>query len=136
MPTLRTYRLFISHAWRYNDSYDRIVNLLDKAARFNYSNYSVPRANPVDANNTPRLAAALQRQIKPVQIVLILGGMYAAYSSWIQYEINYAQSLGKPIIGIYPRGAQRMPQVVTSAAAELVGWNTASIVAAVRRYSL
>ena len=93
-------------------------------------------ARPLDANNASRLMAALDRQIRPVNVVLIISGMYVNYRDWIQYEIEVAQSYSKPIIGIRPWGSQRVPVAVQSAATEMVGWNTSSIVAAIRRNSI
>ena len=34
MPELKTYKLFISHAWAYGDEYDRIISILNQAPRF------------------------------------------------------------------------------------------------------
>ncbi len=106
---------------------------MDKAPNFLYANYSVPEHDPVDANNNNKLKEQLRRQIRPVEVVIILGGMYVAYSDWIQFEIDFAKSLGKPILGIRPWGAERMPQAVQDAADEIVGWNTPTIVRAIRR---
>ena len=33
---------------------------------------------------------------------MILGGMYAAHSAWIDYEISEAQRMGKLIVGVQP----------------------------------
>ena len=136
MPSLKTYDLFISHAWTYDDDYYRLVQFLRNANWFKYRNYSVPQHDPLDANNASRLMAALDRQIRPVNIVLIISGMYVNYRDWIQYEIELAQAYGKPIVGIRPWGSQRVPVAVQSAAAELVGWNTNSIVGAIRRNAI
>lgn len=133
MPVLRDYRLFISHAWGYTDEYNRLVNLLNEASNFSWVNYSVPKADPVDAQTTRGLEEAMRRQIRPVQAVLIVAGMYVNHSGWIQFEMDFAQSLGKPIIGVIPWGGQRTPQAVVNAADEMVAWSTASIVDAVRR---
>ena len=43
----KTYNLFISHSWAYGDAYDNLCSLLDKASNFSYSNYSVPKDDPV-----------------------------------------------------------------------------------------
>lgn len=133
MPELHRYRLFISHAWKYDDDYKRIVKMLDEAPNFIYSNYSVPQHDPIDANNKEKLKEKLRDQIRPVEVVLILAGMYVSYSDWIQFEIDFAKSLTKPIIGIKPWGSERIPQAVQDAAKEIVGWNTSSIVDAIRR---
>ncbi len=133
MPALHTYRLFISHAWKYNEDYYKLLNFLNEASNFKYANYSVPEHDPVDASNNNKLAEELRQQIRPVEIVIILGGMYVAYSDWIQFEIDYAKDLGKPILGVKPRGAQVMPRAVQEAADEIVGWNTSTIVSAIRK---
>ena len=65
--------------------------------------------------------------------VLVLSGMYAAHRYWIGRELDLALERDKPIIGIWPRGATRTPKTVWDVADEMVGWRTASIVAAVRR---
>ena len=132
MPQLHRYRLFISHAWQYNADYYRLLEMLDDAANFIYANYSVPEHDPVDANNNTKLKEELRQQIRPVEVVIILGGMYVAYSDWIQFEIDFATALGKPILGIKPRGAQVMPTAVQDAADKIVGWSTSTIVAAIR----
>ena len=82
------------------------------------------------------LKEALKRQIRPANIIIILAGMYATHSDWIEFEIDYAEELKKPMIGVKPRGQQRIPKVVQDAVKEMVGWNTSSIVRAIRKWSL
>ena len=48
MPRLKTYDVFISHAWSYHDNYYRMVNFLNDAPRFNWRNYSVPEHDPLE----------------------------------------------------------------------------------------
>lgn len=136
MPTLKTYRLFISHAWKYNDEYYRLERMLKSAKNFNFANYSVPEHDPLGTKTDKELMAALNRQIRPTQCVLILAGMYVNHRKWIQAEIAIAKGYGKPIVGIKPWGSQVTPVVVTKAAKEMVGWNTNSIVRAIREHSL
>jgi hypothetical protein len=140
MPGLKTYDLFISHAWKYNKDYYQLEELLKKAALFKWRNYSVPEHDPlIDPNSyigKRQLTSMIDLQIKPVNCVIILGGMYAAYSEWILKEINLAKAYSKPIIGIYPWGQQNMPSAIQQAATELVSWQTSSIVNAIRKNSL
>jgi hypothetical protein len=81
------------------------------------------------------LEQELNDQIRPVHVVIILAGMYATYRYWIQKEIDLAESFGKPILGVYPWGSQRAPLSVQQAADIMVGWNTESIVTAIRHLS-
>lgn len=140
MPYLKTYDLFISHSWNYNDDYYKLEKLLKNALNFKWRNYSVPFHDPLIDPKTKsgknELITLLDKQVKPVNCVIILGGMYAAHSSWILEEIELAKRYNKPIVGIYPRGQLKMPLVVQGAANQIVGWNTLSIVAAIRNCSL
>lgn len=134
MPVLKTYDLFISHAWDRNDEYERLVTMLNGAPLFSWRNYSVPRTDPLPGGRT--LGAQLDGQVRPVNAVIILAGMYVNHREWIQKEIDLAQSYAKPIIGLYPWGQQVAPVQVIQAAATMVRWNTDSIVAAIRAHAL
>ena len=130
-----TYNLFISHSWAYSDAYSKLTELLSNAPYFNFKNYSVPKDDPIhNAPNDYQLRAAIKNQMQHASCVLILAGVYATYSKWINIEIQLAQEMGKKIIAIQPWAAQRTSQVVKNAADEIVGWNTSSIVNAVRGY--
>jgi len=136
MPELKTYRIFISHAWTYNESYHRLVKMLNEASYFKWQNYSVPQHDPLGAGTDRELEKALHDQIGPTHIVIILSGMYVAYRKWIQKEIDIASGMGKPIIGVRPWGQERVPQAVQDAAREMVGWNTSSIINVIRKHAL
>ena len=133
MPPLKTYRLFIGHAWQYNKDYNRLVEMLDNAKYFTWMNYSVPQERPKDGNDDNELREALRNQIRPTNCILIISGMYVAYRDWIQHEIDVAAEWGKPIIGIRPRGNERVPQAVSSVADVMVGWYTPSIISEIRK---
>ena len=63
--------------------------------------------------------------------VLILAGVYASYSKWINEEIEIAKSYGKPIIAIENWGAERTSKVVKDNADKVVKWQGKSIVNAI-----
>jgi|TARA_B110000037_G_scaffold137421_1_gene155578 hypothetical protein len=140
MPNLKTYDLFLSHAWKYNSDYYRLEEMLKNAPLFTWRNYSVPVHNPLIDPNSPvgkrTLTNELDQQVRPVNCVIILAGMYAAHSEWIEKEIRLANSYKKPIIGVKPWGQERVPLIVQNNAREMVGWNTNSIISAIRRNSI
>ena len=130
-----TYNLFISHSWAYSDTYEGLVRLLDAKSYFDYRNYSVPKNDPIhNANNDYQLREAIQSQMQHASCVLILAGVYATYSKWINIEIDLAKQMRKRIIAIQPWGAERTSMVVKNASDAIVGWNTDSIVSAIRGY--
>jgi MTH538 TIR-like domain (DUF1863) len=136
MPLLKTRMIFISHAWKYSEHYNTIVRWLNEEPNFSWKNCSVPSHDSLPDKTSKGLSEGMTRQINPSQIVLILGGMYAAHSAWIEYEINEAVRMKKAIVGIRPWGQERIPKIVQDASiCEPVGWQRASVVSAVRLHS-
>lgn len=134
MPELKTRMLFISHAWSYDAHYWKLVGWFNEAPNFSWKNCSVPNHDALSDKTSAGLSAGMTRQISVAQGVIILGGMYAAYSGWIDYEIQEARRMGKVIIGVKPWGAERVPLNVQNAATVMVNWNSSSIIQAVRDY--
>lgn len=136
MPALYNYRIFISHAWKYGNEYDRLVQLLDSAPWFSYYNYSAPKEKPL-ALSSPNashqeIARAITAKIQQAQVVLVIGGMYTLYHEWMQYEVDEALRMRKPIIAIMPWGSSFMPTTLSAKATCIVNWRTGSIVTAIR----
>ena len=130
MPSLYPYRIFISHSWDYNDEYYRLEKMLLEYPNFECRNYSVPKHDPVDT--AEGLKKKLLDQMNPSQVIIVLAGMYAVRSDWIQFEINEAVRLKKPIIGVKPWNQQKVPLSVQDAATVMHGWNTGPIVQSIR----
>ena len=132
----KTYNLFISHSWAYSDAYDRLIELLDSDRYFSYKNYSVPKDDPVhNANSEAALKEAIKVQMQSCSVILILAGVYATYSRWINKEIDLAQNgfdTKKKIIAIEPWGSEKTSQVVKESADKVVKWQASSIIAAIK----
>lgn len=58
--------------------------------------------------------------------------MWSNYSDWIQFEMEFAEEIGKPILGVRPRSAKVMPTAVVAKSDKIVNWNSDSIVAGIR----
>lgn len=132
---VRTYQIFISHPWKY-DEYERVIGFLDSDQEFSYRNLSVPFNNYLDVRGKKNLEEAIARLIKLSQIVLVPIGMEINRSEFMLFEINLAHKMKKPIIGIYPIGSQQTPQCVSKVACKFVGWNRKSIINAIREHAL
>jgi hypothetical protein len=135
---LKTYNIFISHSWKYNQQYEQIKKLLDAQPYFKYRDYSVPRTDPIHGAGTDReLSEAIKRQMDSCHVVIILAGVYSTYSKWIDKEINLAKGYmyEKPIIAVEPWASKRASAKVKENANVIVGWNGQSIVNAIRGLS-
>lgn len=130
------YRIFVSHSWDYNDEYENLIDLLDKATHFEYTNYSVPEEDEIDADTDEELEEELREgQIKPASVVIVLAGLYSSYSDWIGREIRIAEEEDKAILGVEPWGSDSTSNYVERHADQMVGWNTDSVVDAIRNLS-
>lgn len=135
----KTYNLFLSHSWSYSDAYEKLISLLNKRPYFSYKNFSVPKDDPIhNAPNSEELYDAIKRKISPCHTIVILAGVYSSYSKWIEKEIRISNrefSTPKPIIGVKPWGNTNVSRIVSDNADLIVGWNSESIISAIRELS-
>jgi hypothetical protein len=138
MPSLKTYRLFISHSWAYGDAYDKLVTFFNEHPNFSWVDYSVPKDDPIhSANNDRQLYSAIKAQIAPVNCVIMLAGVYSSYSKWINAEIAISKKdFSKPIVAVEPWAAEKTSQVVKDNADAITKWQSKSIVDAIRTVSI
>ena len=129
------YHLFISHSWDHSDAYERLVALLRKSD-MEFKDYSVPRDDPIhNARTDAKLRQAIREQMARSSVVIVLAGVYATYSKWIDQEISLAQSAfryPKPVLAIAPFGSKKTSVPVKHAADRIVRWSTSSIVGAIK----
>lgn len=136
MPALRNYHILISHSWDYNDQYEKVKKWLNDAPYFSWNDYSVPLTKPLAVESKTELKKKLVGRISMCSCIIILSGMYVPYSEWIDFEIDAAVAFNKPIIGVESWGQERIPVKVKTYAKKMVGWNSSSIIDAVRYYAL
>ncbi len=130
------YRIFISHSWSYSEQYDKIEDFLKQEGILFY-NHSVPKNDPIHTNGTDaQLEAAIDAKVKGCSCVIILAGVYATYSKWINKEIKIAKKYDKPIIAVEYWGAEKTSTVVKEAADVIVKWQAKSVADAVRKHAI
>jgi len=106
IPSKISYDLFISHAWRFHDTWTKMVELLDAQDRISWRNFSVPWYDPAMDPNTPEGARHvhqnLEQQVKPANVMLLLIDVYSVKSArkWVDMEIGFANRHGVPIITV------------------------------------
>ena len=128
----KTYTIFISHSWAYIGDLNNLKRLLEDRGYFNVQFEEATPDVPINSENAAYIRQRLKQKIANSNIVLGIAGVYASYSEWMQWELDKAIELGVPIVGVVPRGAERISTVVSSRAKQVVRWNTESIVEAIR----
>ncbi|HAH34984.1 MAG TPA: hypothetical protein DEQ87_13915 [Algoriphagus sp.] len=131
----KTYTIFISHSWAYIDDLNNLKRLLENRGYFNVQFEEATPDVPINSDNAYYIRQRLKQKISNSDVVLGIAGIYASHSEWMAWELDKALELGKPIIGVVPRGAERVSTVVSSRANEIVRWNTDSIVEAIRKWA-
>lgn len=135
---MQKYNIFISHSWTYSDSYDCLINLLNKTPYLNCSDFSISKESPLVIYNKCYYNSELRNKIKNkmryCNVVLVLAGVYSTYSESIKMEIQIAKELNKPIIAIEPLAAEKTSQYVKENATKIVSWNGYSIANAIKEY--
>ena len=97
------YKLFISQLKESTDEYNKLIDKLEAVTNFHYTNYSI-------SDKTAK--EDLKKQIKPVDVVVILSGQYSTNKNLIQREIDVAIELNKPILMIIPYGLETVPESI------------------------
>ena len=134
LPPPRTFHLFISHSWEYGQDRTNLGNLIANGLTPDTAlDYSAPSSDPIHTANAAQLTQALTQRISQSGVLIFPAGVYASYSSWIPTEISIAQQLQKPIIAVEKWGSQRSSSMAQQAH-EIVGWNSGTISAAIRRW--
>jgi len=132
---IKTYSIFVSHSWDHSNDLISLHNLLSNRGYFYYDPQEVTKNNPINSENAIYIKQRLRERIRNSNILLALAGIYASHSDWMKWEIETAKELEVPIVGIIPRGQERISQVVFANSIVDVHWNTESIVQAIRSYA-
>jgi hypothetical protein len=131
----REYKIFISHSWSYSDDLESLRKLLNERGYFNVEFQEASQNEPINSANAPYVKSVLKNRILNSDIVLAIAGMYASYSDWIAWELETSNNNLIPIVGVIPRGQERISATVSQYSKTDVRWNTESIVEAIRTYA-
>jgi len=119
----KVYKLFISHLDKEDDEHNLFLDKLKASYDFNWINSAV-----LDKNSSDDLID----QIKQVDVMIILSGLFSKDEELISQQLNVAMKLKKPIVVIRPYGLENVPSRLEKIASEVVGWNTPCIVDSIK----
>lgn len=131
----KEYKIFISHSWQYSDTLEALRKLINARGYFSATYEESTKENPINSEDESYVKRRLAQKIGNSDIILALAGIYASHSSWMQWELDKAIELGIPIVGVIPRGQEKISTIVSSRSIVDVRWNTESIIAAIRAHA-
>jgi hypothetical protein len=131
----KEYKICISHSWQYTDTLEALRNLINARGYFSATYEESTRDNPINSDDEGYVKRRLTQKIANSDVILALAGVYASHSSWMQWELDKAIELGIPVIGVIPRGQDRISSIVSTRSVVNIKWNTESIVSAIRAHA-
>ena len=131
----KDYKIFVSHSWAHSDDLEALQNLLNSRGYFNVEFTEASKDVPINSENATYIKTRLKNKIINADVVLALAGVYASHSDWMIWEMDTAVDNNIPIVGVIPRGQERISQEVYNRSKVDVRWNTESIVEAIRDYA-
>jgi len=136
-PWQRTYDLFVTHAWRYHDDWNRFSELMNGVAHFKWRNFSVPWYDPaVDVNNDAGkkfVADWLEKQIIPSHAVVALDSVLSVNSAkrWVEQELAIARELKKPVLGLPSFGKTEGSPALVGLVDQVLIWDGPAVAQAI-----
>ncbi len=125
-------RLFVSHVFEKTDDYLRVFEYLESAHNFYYRNCSAPDVAPGGEREAMR--DRLRQEITQSEVVIVLTGLYRTQREWIDFELNCAKGLDKPVIVLEIFGVkEKLPVQLEALADEVIEWDDRTLTDAIRR---
>lgn len=137
MPQSSNYDLFITHAWRFHDDWNRMAEMMDAAPGIVWRNFSLPWHDPAMDPRTEVggkfIRSFLETQIIPVKCVVFLAGVYEVNSTrrWLDLELEMARQHGKPVLALPALDATEVPEEVAALCDASSTWDIGSILGAI-----
>ena len=128
-----TKNVFISHIHKDDEGLGKLKDLLDRKG-FTIRDSSVTSDKPNRANNDDYIKREiLSPRITWASTMIVYVSPDTKDSPWVNWEIEYAQRLGKRIVGVWAHGENEcdLPDALDQYADAVVGWHGERIVDAV-----
>lgn len=123
MTTIRR-NVFISHV---NEDDHRLIPLKDllRRAGMDVSDGSIHSGKPNNATNPEYIKSEiLKPRIEWASVLVVLISPDTLKSDWVTWEIEYAEKMGKRIVGVWDHGESvcDIPEALNRYADAIVGW--------------
>jgi hypothetical protein len=125
--------VFISHVHEDDAGLADLKALVEKGG-LTVRDSSINSSNPNNAKDPDYIKSQiLAPQIQWASTLLVYITPQTKDSEWVNWEIEYAEKLGKRIVGVYAHGADEcdIPEALEKYADDVRGWNSDGVVDAI-----
>jgi len=124
-------RVFVAHAFAPNEDYLRVFEYLESSHNFYYRNCSNAE-RPIAEREAQK--EELRKQIALAEVAIVPAGLYRTEREIIDFIVNCAKGLDKPVIVLETFGVkEKIPVQLEALGDEIIEWNERSIADAIRR---
>jgi hypothetical protein len=89
--------------------------------------------DPVDSTNRDYVRSKIKEQMAGTSVTVVLIGKNCADSDWVADEIRWSQEKGNGLLGILLDVTCSVPEALTDAGAEVIGWDPHAFEDAIER---
>ena len=140
MPYVRTYKLFISHAWAADEDYNRLIELLNNIQSFKVEICSETQRDPAiddpeSVTGSQKLKWHMSDQVRSSNCALIFPRLFVTNNFWTNHSIHFCRTYGViPLSMALPDGEELPPELAIKTKC-VVDWNVESLEVAIKEYS-
>lgn len=125
-------RVYAVHGWHRDEDYARLFEYMETADNFFYKSVSDPDAKTPVEGIAPR-RTLITEALKNAECVVCPAGTWERFNDWARYTLDAARAMDLPIVVIEHFGPKNMDLRLKGYATETCGWDSRSIVDAIRR---
>jgi hypothetical protein len=125
--------VFVSHVHEDDNGLADLKNLIGKGG-LTVRDSSINSSNPNNAKDPDYIRSQiLAPQIQWASTLVVYITPKTKDSEWVNWEIEYAEKLGKRIVGVYAHGASEcdIPEALEKYADDVRGWQSDGVVDAI-----
>jgi hypothetical protein len=124
-------RVFVAHCFEANENYLRVFEYLESSHNFFYRNCSDP---DLAVSEREAMREELRKQIALAEIVIVPAALYRNHREMIDFMLNCAKGMDKPVIVLQHFGVkEKIPVQLEALGDETIEWNERDIADAIRR---
>ena len=124
-------RVFVAHAFEPSEDYMRVFEYLESSHNFYYRNCS-DAERPVAERDA--MKEELRKQIALAEVVIVPAGLYRTQRETIDFILNCAKGLDKPVVVLETFGVkEKLPVQLEALGDEIIEWNERTLADAIRR---
>ena len=125
------FRIFVAHAWEWNEDYMRLFEYLESTTNFYYENVCNSESSPEGESIAERRTRVLNG-MKQAEVFIVPAGLFVNAREWVDFEISAAGAHDLPILAMEHFGPLDLPPELNEKADKVVSWNSRSIEDAIR----